>query len=124
MIILRYKFFSNNEMLSEIINTLEEDGVQDFEVSRKLSNDNISITSDLKALTIYIPEECEYDVYSIEGFLMSLNKLFRTTTKLDRNIYVMTVSRPLTKTQYVKLIKEIIELNDFCTIIDKDYEED
>lgn len=111
-------------MLDKIIERLEAEGVQDYEVSRRLSKENISITSDLKALTIYIPEECEYDVYSIEGFLRSLNKLFRTTTKLDRDIYVMTISRPLTEIQYVKLIKEIIELNDFCTIIDKDYEED
>ena len=106
-------------MLERIIAKLDENKIQDYEISNKPSVDNISITTDLRNLTVYFPEDCEYDVYSVESFLRDLNPLFRPSTRLDRNIYVMNISRPLTEFQYYKLIKEIIDLNDFCTIIDR-----
>lgn len=107
-------------MIDKIVDELDKKRIQDYEVAKKISLDNISLTTDLDNLTVYIPEENEYDQYSIDSFLRSMNPLIRTYTKLDKDIYVMKVFRPITVSQYVKLVDEIIDLNDFCTIINKE----
>ena len=42
----------------------------------------------------------------------------RTTTTLDRDIYVMKISVSLTFDQYYKLLRFIIKDNGFCAIIE------
>lgn len=118
MIILRSKQFSSN-MIKRITNKLDNEGIEDYDVVSKISKEDISITSDLNNLCIYIPADLEYVQYDIDDYIRSLASYLRTTTTLDRDIYVMKlVAGKLTETQYYKLVKYIIVENEFCAIID------
>jgi ABC-type Fe3+-hydroxamate transport system substrate-binding protein len=93
-------------------------GVEDYEVSRKIPLDVISVTSEPKQVKIYIPRDFEYSQYDIDDFIRSMISHARTKTIYDRNIYVMTVSTSLNLSQYCKLVKYITEEWEFCTIIE------
>ena len=121
MIVLRDKLFSRARtvMVDKIVNKLDKEGIEDYDIVSKVSKDFISINSDLNNLTIYIPEDLEYVQYEIDDYIRSLVSYARTSTKLDRDIYVMKlVTGKLTEDQYYKLVKYIIAENDFCALID------
>lgn len=120
MIILRTRNFSfnNGKMIEDITKQLDKIGVEDYEVSKKIPLDVISVTSDLKQPRIYIPRDFEYSQYDIDDFIRSLVSHTRTKTIYDRNIYIMTVSTSLSLAQYCKLVKYITEEWEFCTIIE------
>lgn len=105
-------------MIKDIIEKLDKDKILDYEVTNKIPNDVISITSDLDFLRIYIPIDMEYSQYGIDDYIRSMIPYLRTSTVLDRNIYMMKLSGKLTKDQYIKLIKYIIKEEGFCSIID------
>lgn len=121
MIILRRRHFSliNEQMINKLVEKLDSNFVEDYEVSDKIPRDDISISIDNSTPTIYIPTDLEYSQYDIDDFIRSMAPHLRTTTKLDRNIYVMTVSGKLDINQLFKLIKFIIDIGDFCTLINK-----
>ena len=118
MIILRTSHFSylDKKMITKIIDLLDKAGVEDYSVSNKIPSDAISVSlvNDLK---IYIPREFEYSQYDIDDFIRSMVSYARTSTKLDRNIYVMNTSVQLKPEQIAKLIEFIAEEWDFCTIL-------
>ena len=121
MIVLRDKLFSRARtvMVDKIVNKLDKEGIEDYDIVSKVSKEFISINSDLNNLTIYIPEDLEYVQYEIDDYIRSLVSYARTSTKLDRDIYVMKlVTGKLTEDQYYKLVKYIIAENDFCALID------
>lgn len=120
MIILRTRQFSfgNGKMIEDITKQLDKIGVEDYEVSRKIPLDVISVTSEPKQVKIYIPRDFEYSQYDIDDFIRSMISHARTKTVYDRNIYVMTVSTSLNLSQYCKLVKYITEEWEFCTIIE------
>lgn len=121
MIVLRDKLFSRTRtvMVDKIVNKLDKEGIEDYDIVSKVSKEFISINSDLNNLTIYIPEDLEYVQYEIDDYIRSLVSYARTSTKLDRDIYVMKlVTGKLTEDQYYKLVKYIISENDFCALID------
>ena len=121
MIILRtrkFSFINNGKMIEDITKQLDKIGVEDYEVSKKIPLDVISITSDFKHAKIYIPRDFEYSQYDIDDFIRSLVPHTRTKTIYDRNIYIMTVSTPLSLIQYCKLVRYIAEEWEFCTIIE------
>lgn len=121
MIVLRDKLFSRARtvMVDKIVNKLDKEGIEDYDIVSKVSKEFISINSDLNNLTIYIPEDLEYVQYEIDDYIRSLVSYARTSTKLDRDIYVMKlVTGKLTEDQYYKLVKYIISENDFCALID------
>lgn len=105
-------------MIKNITSRLDREGLEDYEVSSKIPKDVISINSDLSNIMIYIPLEFEYSQYEIDNFIRSIAPFVRTETTLeDRNIFVMKLSGKLTESQYYRLIKEIIQEEEFCTII-------
>lgn len=115
MIIIRQRCFS---MADNVADKLIDEDIEDFEVTGKISKDNISITSDLGNLKIYIPLDYDYFQYDLDDFIRSNVSFSRTNTELDRNIYTMTISKRLTEQQYYRLVKYIIKETEFCTIID------
>lgn len=122
MIILRRRHFSltNEQMIDKLVEKLDSSYVEDYEVSDKIPRDDISISIDDSVPTIYIPTDLEFSQYDIDDFIRSMAPHLRTNTRLDRNIYIMNVSGKLDLNQLYKLVKFIIEIGDFCTIIDKE----
>lgn len=119
MIKFREKDFSvfDKHMLDNIINKLESEKIEDFEITEKVPKDSISITGDIKDIKLYIPIDLEYTQIKIEDFIRELSKFNRCSTNLDRNIFVMKLSDSLTLPQYIKLVKFIIEEEGFCSIL-------
>ena len=121
MIILRTARFSiANNMVKNITEKLDRDGIDDYDVSNSIPSDSISITSDLKDTKIYIPTDFEYSQFEIDDYIRSMVSYMRPSTTYDRNIYVMKLSGRLSETQYYKLVKYIATEHEFCVIIDKD----
>ena len=119
MIVLRSKEFSRKGMIDRISKKLDKEGIEDYDIVQKIDKDYINITSDLNNLCIYIPTELEYVQYDIDDYIRSLAPYVRTSTNLDRNLYVMKLaSGKLTEDQYYKLVKYIIAENEFCALID------
>lgn len=119
MIKFREKDFSvfDKHMLDNIINKLESEKIEDFEITEKVPKDSISITGDITNIKLYIPIDLEYTQIKIEDFIRGLSKFNRCSTNLDRNIFVMKLSDSLTLPQYIKLVKFIIEEEGFCSIL-------
>lgn len=115
MIILR-KF--TNTMLPKLVERLESEGIEDFEVSSKVGTDEISIGGDLGSLKFYIPRDLDYFQYELDDFIRLQAKFVRTQTGMERNIYVMKLQGSLTLSQLVKVVKYIIEEQGYCIILD------
>lgn len=121
MIILRTSYFSyldSKGMIKKIVEYLDKSGLEDYSIEKKIPLDSISIYPDTNDLKIYIPREFEYSQYDIDDFIRSMVSYARTSTKFERNIYVMKVSVPLKPVQISKLVEYIIEEWDFCTILE------
>lgn len=119
MIILRTRHFSlDRKMIDKIEEKLDKLGVEDYDISKKIPLDAISITSDYITPKIYIPRDFEYSQYDIDDFIRSMIPYAKTKTSLDRNIYVMSISVPLKLDQFCKLVKYISEEWEFCTILE------
>lgn len=121
MIILRQRIYSGNRlMIDRITKKLDNAGLDDYDIASRISKDSISVTSDLGNLKLYLPREYEYSQYDIDDFIRGLG-MFRTKTVPDGNQFVMTISGGrLTEAQYFKLLKYIIEENEFITILEED----
>lgn len=121
MIILRQRIYSGNRlMIDRITKKLDNAGLDDYDIASRISKDSISVTSDLGNLKLYLPREYEYSQYDIDDFIRGLG-MFRTKTVPDGNQFVMTISGGrLTEVQYFKLLKYIIEENEFITILEED----
>lgn len=121
MIILRTLHFSNpmtRKMITKLVEKLDKEGIEDYEVSNRIPNDVISIYPNPSMLKIYIPSDLEYSQYSIDDFIRDMVPHIRTSVSLERNIYVMKLSGILSFDQLYKLIKEIIDTEEFCTLLD------
>lgn len=117
---LKRRYFSSlpgEKMIEKVTERLDRENIEDYEVSNKIPNDVISVDSNLASLSVYLPTDFEYSQYDIDDFIRSIVPHMRTNTRLDRNIYIMKFSSPITLDQYYKLIKFIIELEGFCTLI-------
>ena len=119
MIILRTKTYSSNRMLDRIIAKLDKDGVQDYDTGSRIPRDVVSVNIDLGNLKIYLPRDYEYSQYDIDNYIRNtFGSFIRTTTKQDRDIFVMTLSTKLNENQLYKLIKYIIEITEFVVLLD------
>lgn len=115
---LKKKLFSRNKaMVDKIVEKLDNEGICDYEVSNKIPNDVISITAELGSLKIYIPTDMDYAQYEIEDYIRLLSRFVRTQVTTERGLYVMSLGSPLNFIQYYKLIKNIIDKEGFCTIL-------
>ena len=123
MIVFReknYSYFSsskNEAMLNKITAKLDTEREYNYDVDPAIPDDVISVNLDLNNLEIYIPTEFEYTQYTIDNKIRQIGSYLRTETKLDRDIYIMTVTSKVTFDQYYKIIKFIIKEEGFCSIV-------
>jgi len=118
MIILRQVNFSSNYLIGKLTDKLEKDDIEEYEVDDSIPSDSISIKCDLNHPEIYLPKDFEYSQYDIEDFIRSMVPYMRVNIELDRNIYRLSLNGRLNENQFYKLIKHIIEENEFCTLLE------
>ena len=121
MIVLRQRLYSRNRiMIDRITKKLDNAGLDDYDVDSRIPGDSISVSSDLGNLKIYIPHNIEYFKYDLDDFIRGLSGVLRTKTSLDGDVYEMSVyGGRLTEDQYFKLLKYIIEEEEFVTILEE-----
>jgi len=118
MIVLREINYSNN-FLGRITEKLDASRIEDYDVCNYIPSDCISITATPLNTKIYIPVDFEDIQYDLEDFIRSTASFIRTKSTLDRNVFILSLSGNLTDTQYIKIVRFIVENYDFCVIIDE-----
>jgi hypothetical protein len=123
MITFREKNYSdmNKSSIKEIVEKLEKERIEDFEVREYISDNDISINTDLDNLEIYIPKEADFARYDIEDFISDMLPYSSINTVMERKVYVLKVRGKLRKDQYYKLIKFIIEEEGYVVIKSPEY---
>jgi hypothetical protein len=123
MITFREKNYSdmNKSSIKEIVEKLEKERIEDFEVREYISDNDISINTDLDNLEIYIPKEADFARYDIEDFISDMLPYSSINTVMERKVYVIKVRGKLRKDQYYKLIKFIIEEEGYVVIKSPEY---
>lgn len=104
-------------MLDRISQKFDTAGIEDFDIVDDIPDDHISITGELNNTEIYFPEKYEYSQYDIDDYIRSLGAGLRTSTTLDRDMTVLKIKARLTEAQYFKLVKFIIDTEEFCSIV-------
>ena len=127
MIVFREKTYSHyfssaksNVMLNKITAKLDQEREDNYDVDLSIPDDVISVNLDLDHMEIYIPTEFEYSQYTIDNKIRSIASYLRTDVRLDRDIYIMSLTSKVTFDQYYKIIKAIIKEEGFCSIVNKD----
>ena len=123
MITFREKNYSNmnKSNIKEIVEKLEKERIEDFEVREYISDNDISINTDLDNLEIYIPKEADFARYDIEDFISDMLPYSSINTVMERKVYVLKVRGKLRKDQYYKLLKFIIEEEGYVVIKSSEY---
>ena len=123
MITFREKNYSNmnKSNIKEIVEKLEKERIEDFEVREYISDNDISINTDLDHLEIYIPKEADFARYDIEDFISDMLPYSSINTVMERKVYVLKVRGKLRKDQYYKLLKFIIEEEGYIVIKSPEY---
>lgn len=116
MIVYTTKYYTADPV-EYIAEELENAGVEDFEVSPKISKDNITLTTDLSNLKVYIPPRRMYDQYTVESYVRMFDPTNRARMDNEAGYIIMTFPRPIRLKNYIGLVKEVIEINGFCTIL-------
>ncbi len=106
----------NKNSVSEIVEKLEKERIEDFEVREYISDTDISINTDLDALEVYIPKEADFARYDIEDFICDMLPYASINTVLERKVCILKVRGKMRKDQYYKLIKFIIDEEGFIVI--------
>lgn len=104
-------------MLDRLIQKLDKENIEDYELSEDIPEKSVGVTSDLDGVEVYIPNKTSYYQYDIDDYVRSLGSGLRTCTNFDRDIYKLKVKGTMTEAQYFKLIKYLIDLSDFVTIV-------
>lgn len=116
MIILR-----NNKSNSLFDKKLEGQRILDYEISNEIPKDNISVTKDLKNFKVYLPIDYEFDQYEISDTIRLTQPEVRTSTEQEYDIITLSASKPIKETTFFKVLKKIIEIEGFVTIVEEDY---
>ena len=111
----------NKSNIKEIVEKLEKERIEDFEVREYISDNDISINTDLDNLEIYIPKEADFARYDIEDFISDMLPYSSINTVMERKVYVLKVRGKLRKDQYYKLLKFIIEEEGYIVIKSSEY---
>ena len=120
---IKYKqkeYSSSSFTIQKASESLDKEKIFDYEVSDKVSKDNISISGNLGNLEIWIPKEFEFTQYSIDDFIRELLPSAYTNVRFESNIFKMSVKGKFTIPQYVKLLKHIIKETEFVVMVDED----
>ena len=104
-------------MLDRLSVKLEQASIEDYEIVDDIPEDRVSITSELSNPEIYLPEKYEYSQYDIDDFIRTLGAGLRTSTVIDRDMTILKIRGRLTEPQYFKLVRFIIDTEEFCSII-------
>lgn len=123
MITFREKTYSNmnKNTVEEIVEKLEKERIEDFEVREYISDNEISINTDLDKLEVYVPREADFARYDIEDFICDMLPYVSINTVQERKVYVLKVRGKMRKDQYYKLIKFIIDEEGFIVIKSPEY---
>jgi predicted nucleic-acid-binding protein len=123
MITFREKTYSNmnKNTVEEIVEKLEKERIEDFEVREYISDNEISVNTDLDNLEIYIPKEADFARYDIEDLVSDMLPYASINTVQERKVYVLKVRGKMRKDQYYKLLKFIIEEEGFVVIKSSEY---
>ena len=123
MITFREKTYSNmnKNTVEEIVEKLEKERIEDFEVREYISDNEISVNTDLDNLEIYIPKEADFARYDIEDLVSDMLPYASINTVQERRVYVLKVRGKMRKDQYYKLLKFIIEEEGFVVIKSSEY---
>lgn len=123
MITFREKTYSNmnKNTVKEIVEKLEKERIEDFEVREYISDEEISINTDLDKLEVYIPREADFARYDIEDFISDMLPYVSINTVQERKVYILKVRGKMRKDQYLRLIKFIIEEEGFIVIKSPEY---
>lgn len=123
MITFREKTYSDmsKNNVKEIVEKLEKERIEDFEVREYISDNDISINTDLDNLEIYIPKEADFAKYDIEDFISDMLPYASINTVIERKVCILKVRGKLRKDQYFKLIKFIIDEEGFLVIKSSEY---
>lgn len=119
MKILRTKKKMFSSVSDKIIDRLERDRVRDFDLVDDIQKDCISIELVLNNPKIYLPMELEFAQFDVDSYIRKISPYSRTNTKLERNIYVMSVYNRFTEAQFANLVKYIIGEYEYCALIQK-----
>jgi hypothetical protein len=119
----KYSYISSAKveaMLNKITTKLDQEREDNYDIDLVIPDDVISVNLDLNNMEIYIPLEFEYSQYAIDNKIRSIASYLRTDVRLDRDIYIMSLTSKVTFDQYYKIIKAIIQESGFCSIVKKD----
>jgi hypothetical protein len=118
MIVYTTKYYSSSPV-EVIADELENVGLEDFEVSPKISKTNITLSADLSNLKIYVPPKRVFnqDHYELEGYIRTLDPTNRPRYENESGYIIMYLPRPIRMKNYVGLVKTVIGMNGFCTIL-------
>lgn len=114
MIVFKSK---TSPMLDRLSQKFDTAGIEDFDIVDDIPDNHISITGELNNTEIYFPEKYEYSQYDVDDFIRSLGAGLRTSTTIDRDMTIMKIKSRLTESQYFKLVKFIIDTEEFCSIV-------
>jgi hypothetical protein len=110
--------YSSGQMIEKLIDKLDRDGVEDYEVVNKPPTDVISIVPEQSKIKIYIPSDMDYSQYEIDDYLRKEERFIRTNTEnISRDLMEMTLNGTLQFNQIYKLINYIIDNEGFCSLI-------
>jgi hypothetical protein len=122
MILEKIYSYSSGAMINKLVRDLDKEKIEDYEVVGKIPTDTISIIPDQRVkdgIKIYIPEDMDYDQYDIDDYIRSANRFIRTNTgNATRTMLLMTMNGTLKYEDILGLVKKIIELEGFCSIVD------
>lgn len=111
----------NKNNVREIVEKLEKERIEDFEVREYISDVEISINTDLDNLEIYIPKDLDYIKYDIEDFISDMLPYSSINETIERKVIILKVRGKVRKDQYLKLVKYIIEEEGFIIIKSPEY---
>jgi hypothetical protein len=123
MIRFREKTYSNmnKSSVEEIVEKLEKERIEDFEVREYISDTEISINTDLDNIEVYIPKDADFAKYDIEDFISDMLPYSSINSVIERRIIILKVRGKMRKDQYLKLVKFIIEEEGFIVIKSPEY---
>ena len=103
-------------MLDRITKRLDQERVEDYEVTPEIPSENPGITGSLVDTKIYVPTDLGY--YDIDDYVKSIANV-RTVVSNERDVDVIQVRGNLTEAAYFKIIKYLVKVGEFCSIIDE-----
>lgn len=119
MILFRQKIYSD---LEKIEDKLQAGKIFDYDVQSKIPADCVSVSANLHDTVVYIPDDFDYFQYDLQSFIRkNVPGIFIQVAK-EKEVTVLKLHGTVNIARYVGLIRYIIENEEFCSIIDPEYD--